>query len=106
MNTEYHYFITTSDPLINLQRVKNRVENGGHDVPDNKIHDRYFRTMNNIYQAFKLADRAYFFDNSKEKVNGSFDFFAEKNEKQLIIYDPDSVPQWFDKNILETLANK
>jgi len=102
----YLYFITTSDPLINLQRVKNRVENGGHDVPDSKIHDRYFKTMSNLYKAFKLADRAYFFDNSKENINGSFDFFAEKEGKQLYLFEPDSVPQWFGKFILKQLANE
>jgi len=102
----YLYFITTSDPLINLQRVKNRVENGGHDVPDDKIHARYFKTMRNLYDAFKLADRAYFFDNSREKINGSFEFFAEKNGNQLYLSDPDSVPQWFDKYILEPLINE
>jgi len=101
----YLYFITTSDPLINLQRVKNRVENGGHDVPDDKIHARYFKTMSNLYEAFKLADRAYFFDNSKEKVNGSFDFFAEKNGNQLYLFDQNSVPQWFDNYILKYLLN-
>jgi predicted ABC-type ATPase len=102
----YLYFITTSDPLINLQRVKNRVENGGHNVPDDKIRDRYFKTMNNLYKAFKLADRAYFFDNSKEKENGSFVFFAEKNDKQLYLSDPDSIPQWFGKSIMEQLNKK
>jgi predicted ABC-type ATPase len=101
----YLYFITTSDPLINLQRVKNRVESGGHDVLDEKINDRYFKTMNNLFETFKLADRAYFFDNSREKVNGSFDFFAEKNGNQLYLSNPDSVPQWFVKFILKQLAN-
>ena len=100
----YLYFVATSNPLINLQRVKNRVENGGHDVPDDKIHARYFKTMGNLYKAFKLADRAYFFDNSRKKVNGSFDFFAEKNGNLLYLSDPDSVPQWFGKFILEQLA--
>ena len=101
----YLYFITTSDPLINLQRVKNRVENGGHTVPDDKIYARYFKTMSNLYEAFKLADRAYFFDNSKEKANGSFDFFAEKNGNQLYLSDPNSVPQWFGKFIMERIIN-
>jgi predicted ABC-type ATPase len=100
----YLYFITTSDPLINLQRVKNRVESGGHDVPDEKINARYFKTMSNLYEAFKLADRAYFFDNSKEKTNGSFDFFAEKNGNQLYLSDPNSVPQWFNEFILKKLT--
>jgi predicted ABC-type ATPase len=102
----YLYFITTSDPLINLQRVKNRVESGGHDVPDEKIRERYFRTMSNLYAAFKLSDRAYLFDNSKEKINGSFNFFAEKNGELLYLSDSNSIPQWFDEFILKQLVNK
>ena len=97
----YLYFIATSDPLINVHRVKNRVENGGHDVPDEKIHNRFYRTMNNLYAAFKIADRAYFFDNSKEKINGSFDFFAEKNAERLYLTNNRSVPQWLDEYLLK-----
>jgi predicted ABC-type ATPase len=96
----YLYFITTSDPLINLQRVKNRAECGGHDVPDEKIRDRFFRAMGNLYAAFRLSDRAYLFDNSKEKANGSFELFAEKKGDRIYVFDPDSVPQWFDEFIL------
>jgi predicted ABC-type ATPase len=33
----YLYYIATEDPEINLQRVKNRVVAGGHDVPADKI---------------------------------------------------------------------
>ena len=99
----YLYFITTSDPLINLQRVKSRVENGGHHVPYEKINSRYFRAMNNLFAAFKLSDRAYFFDNSKEKSNGLFEFFAEKNGGCLYLSDRHSVPQWFEEYILKKL---
>ena len=99
----YLYFITTSDPLINLQRVRNRFESGGHDVPDDKIQSRYLKTLNNLYAAFILADRAYFFDNSKEEANASFDFFAEKSRRRLILSNPNSVPQWFDEFVLKPL---
>ena len=96
----YLYFITTSDPLINLQRVKNRAEVGGHDVPEEKIYDRYFRTMNNLYAAFKLSDRAYIFDNSSERTNGSFDLFVEKNQERVYLTNANSIPQWFDEFVL------
>ena len=96
----YLYFVTTSDPLINLQRVKNRAEGGGHDVPKEKIYDRYFRTMGNLYTAFKLSDRAYIFDNSSEKTNGSFDLFVEKNQERVYLSDTNSIPQWFDEFVL------
>jgi len=99
----YLYFVTTSDPLINLQRVKNRAENGGHDVPEEKISDRYFRTMNNLYAAFKLSDRAYLFDNSCDKINGSFDFFFEKNQECAYLSEANSIPQWFDKFLINHL---
>jgi predicted ABC-type ATPase len=99
----YFYFITTSDPLINIQRIKNRVETGGHDVPNEKINERYYRTMNNLYTAFKLSDRAYLFDNTSKKSNASFDFFAEKNGNDIFLSDTDLVPQWFDEFVLRNL---
>jgi predicted ABC-type ATPase len=99
----YFYFITTSDPIINIQRIKNRVETGGHDVPSEKIYERYFRTMNNLYTALKLSDRAYLFDNSSNKSNDAFDFFAEKNENDIFITDTNLVPQWFDEFVLRNI---
>jgi predicted ABC-type ATPase len=99
----YFYFITTSDPLINIQRIKNRVETGGHDVPSEKINERYFRTMNNLYTAFKLSDRVYLFDNTSNKLNGSFDFFAEKNGNEMFLKDTNLVPQWFDEFVLRNI---
>ncbi|MDR2596398.1 MAG: AAA family ATPase [Treponema sp.] len=97
----YFYFITTSDPLINSQRIKNRVETGGHDVPAEKINERYFRTMNNLYTAFKLSDRAYLFDNTSEKSNNSFNLFVEKKENNIYISNSNLVPQWFDEFVLK-----
>lgn len=99
----YLYFISTSNPIINSQRIRNRVESGGQDVPEEKIITRYYRTMNNLYAAFKLVDRAYFFDNSKEKTNGSFHFFAEKNGNQLFLFDRNSIPEWFNDSILKQI---
>jgi len=99
----YLYFITASDPLINLQRIRNRVETGGHDVPEEKVFNRYNRTLDNLYPAFKLVDKAYFFDNSSETANSSFNFFAEKRENNIYISDTENIPQWFDEYVLKKL---
>ena len=40
------YYILTADPMINVLRVKSRVEAGGHDVPEDKIVTRYDRVLN------------------------------------------------------------
>jgi len=99
----YFYFISTSDPLINSQRIKNRVETGGHDVPNEKIKDRYYRTMNNLFTAFKISDRAYLFDNTSEKSNNSFNFFVEKNGNNIYLSNSNLVPQWFDEFVLKNI---
>jgi predicted ABC-type ATPase len=37
----YCYFVCTSDPDINLNRVANRIQQGGHAVDPEKIVSRY-----------------------------------------------------------------
>jgi len=68
-----------------------------------KISERYFRTMNNLYTAFKLSDRAYLFDNSSERSNNSFNFFVEKNGNNIFLANSNLVPQWFDEFLLKRL---
>ncbi len=38
---------------------------GGHDVPIQKIIDRYYRSIAHCLEAVPVVDRAYFYDNSK-----------------------------------------
>ena len=99
----YMYFITTCDPIINYERIKNRVETGGHDVPLEKINNRYLRTLNNLYDAFVLADKVYFFDNTYERINGVFNIFAEKSNDNIFLNETNSIPQWFDEFVLSKL---
>ena len=74
----YLYYVATDDPAINQTRVRSRVAAGGHDVPPDKIVDRYYRSLNLLRDAIRLSDRAYIFDNSgtsriwiAEVTNGS-----------------------------------
>jgi predicted ABC-type ATPase len=60
------FFIGTSDPAINAQRVARRVMNGGHDVPIPKIVSRHLKSIANLSAAIELADRVYIYDNSIE----------------------------------------
>ena len=41
----YLYYIATDDPAINISRVRNRVKQGGHPVPEDKIVSRYERSL-------------------------------------------------------------
>lgn len=50
------YYILTADPMINIWRVKSRVESGGHDVPEEKIIARYDRALELIKDVVKICD--------------------------------------------------
>ncbi len=49
---------------LNQARVRQRVSEGGHDVPPEKIVARIPRTMNNIAASLGLVDEAWLLDNS------------------------------------------
>ena len=53
----YLYYVATVDPLININRVANRVRMGGHPVPEEKIVSRYARSLDLLVAlAEALAD--------------------------------------------------
>lgn len=57
-------FIGLDSPSLSVARVQRRVLNGGHDVPDAKLHARFPRTVANLHAAIPLVDEAFLFDNS------------------------------------------
>jgi len=51
-----------------IERVKIRVEEGGHNIPENVIERRYFRGINNLFKIYlPIVDGALIFDNSYGK---------------------------------------
>lgn len=97
----YLYFVSLADPALNKHRVKTRVLEGGHDVSADKIEQRYYRTMDNLLPALKLADNAYLFDNSNSEAS----LFATKKGSILEI-NGDYIPTWFNKYISDKLNNR
>ena len=57
-------FIGLDSPALSVARVKQRVEQGGHDIPDDRLHARFPRTLANLRAAVPLVDEAFLFDNS------------------------------------------
>jgi predicted ABC-type ATPase len=62
------FFIGTSDPRINAARVADRVMQGGHTVPIEKIVSRYEKSIANAAAVIPVADRVYVYDNSVDGV--------------------------------------
>lgn len=94
----YLYFVSLPNPELNLLRVKTRVEQGGHDVDDDKVRERYVRTMNFLLPALKIADTAYIFDNSGSAPK----LFATKENGELKS-EGTYIPQWYQTYVLDKL---
>ncbi|WP_113654056.1 zeta toxin family protein [Pedobacter namyangjuensis] len=92
----YLYFIGTETPIMNLERVKDRVKKGGHAVEGDKVEKRYFLTMGLLADMIKKADETYLWDNSglKHKFIGKLkDGYGE--------FEQLSVPGWVKTYILD-----
>ena len=58
-------YILTADVLVNVARVKSRVANGGHDVPEDKIRSRYTKALALIPQLVAVCDVMHIYDNTQ-----------------------------------------
>lgn len=94
----YLYFICIDDPEVNISRVENRVEKGGHNVSSDKISSRYYNTLNNLMTMIDEVEKCYLFDNSTEE----YKLIAKIIQKKLILLeDPENLPNWFIKYVLK-----
>lgn len=59
------HFIGLASPALSLARVTDRAARGGHDVPDDRLLNRYPRTLANLVRLLDVADRLSIYDNSE-----------------------------------------
>lgn len=57
-------YVTLRDADMNVERVRQRVKLGGHDVPENKIRERRERSFAQLPWFLNQADVALIYDNS------------------------------------------
>lgn len=86
------YYIFTVDPMINVFRVKSRVEAGGHDVPEDKIISRYDKALALIKDVVEVCDICHIYDNSEAKPIRIF-----KKRKGQFYYD--ECEDWYCEDI-------
>jgi predicted ABC-type ATPase len=58
------FYVMLASPELNVERVRARVLKGGHDVPEAKILDRYWRSLEQLRWFLGAADEAEVWDNS------------------------------------------
>jgi len=65
------FYIGVSSVQVSIDRVKTRVDNGGHGVPLENLLRRYEASFENLRKVLPLCDRIIIYDNS-EKEDSSY----------------------------------
>jgi len=81
-------YVILDSPDRCIERVRLRVAKGGHDVPEDKIVQRYARSLRQFPWFLEQADRASLFDNS-----GASPRLIGRKEKGVVALEPLALPQ-------------
>lgn len=91
------FFVGVNSPEICIERVRQRVEQGGHDVPEEKIVARYGRTMDNLKSLMDIADKINIYDNSG---NGFLPVYFRENKKERLFSENIFECEWVEQYLL------
>lgn len=81
-------YIGVESPEIAKERVKIRVNKGGHGISEETIERRYYESLNNLNKIISLCDKIYVYDNSIK-----FKQIMYINSGKLI-WKTDIMPNW------------
>lgn len=86
------YVVALDDPQRLLARVAQRVAEGGHPVPGDRILQRYPRTMAHLKSAVRQADVAFVYDAREADLGAHLLVALCQKEKTTVIVQP--LPAW------------
>ena len=87
-------YVATDDPRISIGRVADRVTAGGHDVPLDRIVERYAKSLILLQAALRTGTPALLFDNSLRDV--PFRLVARVAASAMAVeLRRTAVPRWF-----------
>ena len=93
-------FVSTDSPIINAARVAQRVTEGGHTVPIEKIISRYSKSIVNCAVVARFVDRTYVYDNSVDGQKATRLFRAVEGKVHRVYEE--NINLWA-KIVLDTL---
>ena len=89
------------ETVINIERIGLRVTKGGHNVLEKKVIERYYRSMELLFEAFMIADRAFIFDTT---FSDKYSLLIEKKGTEMKILQ-DVIPEWTHRYLIEKIEN-
>jgi predicted ABC-type ATPase len=84
-------FIGISSAELSQARVMSRVMQGGHDVPDDAIFNRYPRTLENLARSIHIAQTVLLIDN--DRADDPYRLVAVIDQGTTIFRDS-NLPEW------------
>ncbi|GGN27390.1 MULTISPECIES: zeta toxin family protein [Marinomonas] len=97
----YLYYVCTSEVELNKARVEQRVKEGGHTVPEDKIASRYQRSLENLHEMLTICRRGFLFDNSSTEMT----FIAEVTQDGYLDIKAkafnETQPYWFVEHVVK-----
>jgi len=84
-------FIHLDNLDLNLTRIAQRVEEGGHTVSEIKVGQRIPRTLENIKRVLPLCDYAYILLN--DSLDNPFEKIANLSQNDLVLHN-EELPDW------------
>lgn len=80
-------YIFVPDVSVHRERVKQRKENGGHDIPEDTMEKRIERRMANFYKGMLCSDRWQMLYSDKIENKPDFKMVAHGRSDQILIYN-------------------
>jgi predicted ABC-type ATPase len=62
------WYVGLATPELHIQRVRERVNRGGHDIPEDRIRDRWTSSRENLVRLIPHTNELALYDNSAEAV--------------------------------------
>lgn len=86
------FYLWIPGPELALLRIRERVQQGGHNVPDRDVRRRYGRTLGNLFNLYRpVLNTLRVFDNST-------------SEPRLIFEDEDGQTTIYDANLYQQMT--
>ncbi|RLD22184.1 MAG: zeta toxin [Bacteroidetes bacterium] len=74
-------FFWLSSPALAVERVKSRVREGGHDIPEDVIRRRYVRGLENFFYLFEPIVHNWMFINNSGKP---YEIVAKSSDREIV----------------------
>ena len=87
------FYVSVGSPDISKERIKKRVADGGHHIPDEVVDKRYKESLKNFEKILKKFDNVVVYDNSVR-----FRTLLQIIDKKVIKI-ADDLPEWMENTI-------